>query len=116
MKTSKTNGRPRITDGSDKSCQLSIRYSHFQNEAVRRKARLANMPVTSFIREASLKAEVKPRITTEQMGELRNLRSIGNNLNQLTKLAYKNGFAEIIRELTEIKLYLDIVIHKIQKP
>jgi len=39
-----------------------------------------------------------------------------NNLNQLTKLAYKNGFAEIIRELTEIKLYLDIVIHKIQKP
>jgi len=58
------------------------------------KAKAAKLPRAEVVRRAVTGSRVVPRFTPEQVGWMRNLVGMGNNLNQLTKLAHQTGYAE----------------------
>ncbi len=60
--------------------------------ALKSKAKAAKLPVAQVARQAVIGCRIVPRFTPEQVGWMRNLVGIGNNLNQLTRLAHQRGY------------------------
>jgi len=58
------------------------------------KAKTAKLSRAEVVRRAVTGCQIVPRFTSEQVGWMRNLVGMGNNLNQLTKLAHQTGYAE----------------------
>ncbi len=63
--------------------------------ALKSKATGAKLPVAQVTRQAVIDCRIVSRFTPEQIGWMRNLVGMGNNLNQLTKLAHQAGYPEI---------------------
>ncbi|MDR2937042.1 MAG: MobC family plasmid mobilization relaxosome protein [Rikenellaceae bacterium] len=58
------------------------------------KARAAKLPRAEIVRRAVTGCRIVPRFTSEQAGWMRNLLGVGNNLNQLARLAHQAGYPE----------------------
>lgn len=93
-----------------------IRLSDAELERVQEKAEKVGMTVPSFLRELALKQTVhSPVIDKEGALEIgRQIRAIGNNLNQLTHLAHDGlpitGLDELRKELNALRLQLSSAI------
>ena len=59
------------------------------------KAADARMKIPEFARQATINGEVRPRLTPEDAGHIRQLSGMANNLNQLARQANKSGYEEI---------------------
>lgn len=81
---------------------VPIRLSDEEFERIKQKAEVAGVTVPSFLRELALKQKVQfPLIDRESAKELlKQLRGMGNNLNQLTKLAHQ-GISVVYLEEAE---------------
>ena len=78
-----------------KSETLMVRVTLPELMAIREKARLAGVTTSEWFRRAAREAQVVPRLSPEEMGYLRSLSGLANNLNQLTKLAHTSGLLGI---------------------
>ncbi len=63
--------------------------------ALKTKAKSAKLRIAEVVRRAVTGCRIVSRFTPEQIGWMRNLVGMGNNLNQLTKLAHQAGYPEI---------------------
>ena len=63
--------------------------------ALKTKAKAAKLRIAEVVRRAVTGCRIVSRFTPEQIGWMRNLVGMGNNLNQLTKLAHQAGYPEI---------------------
>ena len=83
--------------------------------ALKTKVKATKLPRAEVVRRAVTGCRITPRFTLEQAGWMRNLVGMGNNLNQLTKLAYQAGYPEIadqnrqvVKEISRtLKLFRD---------
>ena len=98
MKNQNKGGRPKLDSATKKSELISVRVTEIELATIQAKAEIASKSVSDLIREMALKGEVKAAILPEQMDEIRKLNGIGNNVNQLARLAHKYGYSDEIHQ------------------
>ncbi|QEM03141.1 MobC family plasmid mobilization relaxosome protein [Mucilaginibacter rubeus] len=85
---------------------VKVRLTATEHFMIGSKAREAGMRVSDWIRAAAKSARVVARLKPEDLQLMRMLSGLANNLNQLTKLAHRDGILSIARKadstLTEI--------------
>lgn len=73
-----------------------IRFNDVEYDHLKKQAKLSGLPVESLIRSLVMGIDVKP-VPPNQLGEiLRQLSAIGNNINQIARIA--NGTGRVSRE------------------
>jgi len=117
-------GRPRKSDARRKSRTVGVCFSEPEYYAVKHRADKAGLPVSIYCHDAILLGTVAETIKKEDLELLKQLSAMGNNLNQLTRLAHihgvkiiENNAVIILKNLIEIinKLSDDWKNHKRKK-
>ena len=88
-------GRPKKGAAEKLKYKVSFMLPTGDYLALKTKAKAAKLPRAEVIRRAVAGCRITPRFTSEQVGWMRNLVGMGNNLNQLTKLAHQAGYPNI---------------------
>ncbi len=89
-------GRPKKGAAEKLKYKVSFMLPTGDYLALKTKAKAAKLPRAEIIRRAVTGCRIVPRFTSEQVGWMRNLVGIGNNLNQLTRLAHQRGYDDHI--------------------
>jgi hypothetical protein len=87
-------GRPKKGAAEKLKYKVSFMLPTGDYLALKAKAKATKLPRAEVVRRAVTGCRIVPRFTSEQVGWMRNLVGMGNNLNQLTKLAHQTGYAE----------------------
>lgn len=93
-------GRP--PKRTKKSNHLMVRLTPNERFLIEGKAKQASMKPSEWFRQSAIKAKVVARLSPEDMRWLRTLQGMGNNLNQLTRQAYKDGLFTLARVCQEL--------------
>lgn len=97
-----------------RSVSLLIRFTPMEKLLIDGKAKKAGLKTSEWIRSAAKSARIVQRLTPEQLGYLKMLSGLANNLNQLTRLAHASGllslagqcralFADVKEVLTQLR-------------
>ena len=70
---------------------IVIRVTSTELMLIKGKAKEAGHTLSSWLRQASKRASIVARLSPADMGHLRMLAGVANNLNQMTHLAHKEG-------------------------
>ena len=82
--------------------------------SLKAKARSADINRSEFIRLCIRSSVVKQHLTSEQMGYIRQLSGMANNINQLAHRANAAGYSDVHRQCLSMNERLDNVIKKIE--
>jgi hypothetical protein len=88
-------GRPRKGAAEKLKYKVSFFLSTGDYLKLKADAKATKLPRAEIVRRAVMGRRIVSRFTPEQAGWMRNLIGMGNNLNQLTKLAHQAGYPEI---------------------
>lgn len=109
-KDPRKGGRPRKYQEGQEAPRATVRFSQIEYSRLLRQAQAGGLSVSDYCRQAALTGEVKAAIRPEVVPLLNELRAIGNNLNQLAKLARADGIRSIALKadglLNELKALL----------
>ena len=83
----KKGGRPKKSAVTRKDKTIAVCFSEPELYAVRHRAAKANLPLSVYCHDAILDGVIKEPLKKEELETLRSLSNMGNNLNQLTKIA-----------------------------
>ncbi|MDY9917462.1 MULTISPECIES: hypothetical protein [Proteiniphilum] len=83
----KKGGRPKKSPVHRKSKTIGVCFSEPELYAIRHRAKQANLPLSIYCHDAVLDGIIKEPLKKEELDVLRSLSNMGNNLNQLTKIA-----------------------------
>lgn len=103
---------------AERTEKITFRVTEKENIKIQKKAKKANMTISEYLRYTSLNKKI---IVIEDIKELtKELRGIGNNLNQLTILCHKGkitcpDISETKKKVTEIWHLLNSLTEKIKK-
>lgn len=86
---------------------VKVRLTTTERFLIESKARQAGMRISDWFREATLKAKVMTRMTTEDRRVLHMLAGMANNLNQLAKLAHTTGLLTIAIRCSSLLAEID---------
>ncbi len=89
-------GRPKIK--IKRESHAKIRLTATERMLYEKRAKDAGMSLSDFVRAATKSAKVIARLTVEDSKVMRMLAGLANNLNQLTKLAHRDGILTIARK------------------
>src|SRR5688572_5741225 len=89
----KKGGRP--AKRVKRSLTLVVRVTETERLLVEGKAQEAGMSVSAWFRAAAKKAVVVARLTPQELATLRTLSGLANNLNQLARLAHREGLLSV---------------------
>jgi hypothetical protein len=87
-------GRPKKGTAEKLKYKVSFFLQTGNYYALKSDAKAARLSIAEVARRAVKGRRIVPRFTPEQAGWMRNLVGMGNNLNQLTKLAHQAGYHE----------------------
>jgi hypothetical protein len=93
-KQRKKGGRPKKGAAEKLKYKVSFMLPTGDYLALKATAKAAKLPRAEVVRRAVTGCRIVARFTPEQVGWMRNLVGMGNNMNQLTKLAHQSGYAE----------------------
>ncbi len=82
-------GRPKKGAAEKLKYKVSFFLQTGDYYALKTKAKAAKLRIAEVVRRAVTGCRIVSRFTPEQIGWMRNLVGMGNNLNQLTKLAHQ---------------------------
>ncbi|MFV0418245.1 MAG: plasmid mobilization protein [Dysgonomonas sp.] len=100
-KNTRKKGRP--TKENDKlSISINLKLTKADFRTVKEKAEKLGITSTQYVREITLKGEIKSRFTLEELDLMRKLSGVANNLNQIAKQANKSGFSLVSVEVATI--------------
>jgi hypothetical protein len=98
-------GRPKVKVRREN--HVKVRLTATERFMMAAKAKDASMRLSDWIRAAARTAKVVARITKEDAQVLRMLAGLANNLNQLTKLAHRDGILSIARKCDALLIEID---------
>lgn len=102
-------GRPKKSDS--KTAVLVVRMTPEERAAIEQKAIQAGIKIGEWFRKAAENATIIPRFTVEEIGYLRSLAGLCNNLNQLARVANREGIGSLVMTLQaltkKVAAYLD---------
>lgn len=106
----KKGGRPKKNTLEKQQKVVSTKLSSPQYYAVKGRAKEANVSISEYVRQAVIDGKIIPRLSPEEMNLYKQLAGEARNLNQLAKLAHKEGLTNIVTKLTTlIQLFLFII-------
>jgi hypothetical protein len=94
---------------------IRIRLTATEKFLIENKAKAAGMRASNWIRTSAKTAKVVPRLTVEELGILRMLAGLANNLNQLTKLAHQQGILSVALKCRDILVEIDNALKYLNK-
>src|SRR5690349_15384487 len=103
-------GRPLKTVKKD--IRAAVRFSKAEYFIVQTKAGKAGLKVSAYIREVTINATVKPRLSDEDRQIARKLAGISNNANQLAKTAHKDGMLSALQYFETFKTAVDDFLNR----
>ncbi|WP_299760930.1 plasmid mobilization relaxosome protein MobC [uncultured Pontibacter sp.] len=106
----KKGGRP--NKRVKRSHTLVVRVTDTERLLITGKAREAGLSVSAWFRAAAKKAVVVARFRPEEAALLRMLSGLSNNLNQLTRLAHREGLLSVQGKCRQA---LDEINHTLQQ-
>jgi hypothetical protein len=106
----KTPGRGRPAKEEKKlSRSINLKLTEADFDTVAQKATSVGMKPTQYARKMVLDGEIKSRYTKEELDLRRKIAGMANNINQVARVANRDGFANAVvllidthRELTNI--------------
>lgn len=110
--TKHKGGRPRKLV---KRKVVSIRLNSKELLVVNNKAKKAGLKITVCIRQMSLKGKVISRLDEEEKQIVKQLVSMSNNLNQLTKRGHKEGFLKAVLVFEKYRNSFDELLQRIKR-
>ena len=108
----KKGGRP--TKKLKRELRITARFSKLEHYILQQKAGKAGINVSEFLRQAAITAKVSARLTEEERHIIRQLIGMANNLNQMAKVANKEGMGGIRLLLEGCLLQVNGIINKLQ--
>lgn len=105
----KKGGRPKKSPVIRKSKTIGVCFSEPELYAIKHRAGQAKLPLSIYCHDAVLDAKIVESVKKEDIEQLKGLSGMGNNLNQLLKLAHVHGLKmmennakNILEEFTKI--------------
>ncbi|MDR2911717.1 MAG: MobC family plasmid mobilization relaxosome protein [Alistipes sp.] len=92
MATRNKGGRPKKGAAEKLKYKVSFFLQTGDYYALKTDAKSARLSIAEVARRTVTGRRIVPRFTPEQVEWMRNLTGMGNNLNQLTKLAHQAGY------------------------
>ena len=89
----KKGGRP--PKKLKKELRITARFSKLEHYILQQKAGKAGINVSEFLRQTAITAKVTARLTEEERNIIRQLIGMANNLNQMAKVANREGMRSI---------------------
>ncbi|GAA0548163.1 plasmid mobilization protein [Chitinophaga japonensis] len=91
-----------------------VRFSRTDFFIVKEKARKARMRYTVYIRHMAIHGQVTARLSQEERQDFRQLSGMGNNLNQLAKIARRDGMLSAMVLFESYREQLDGILNRIR--
>jgi ketol-acid reductoisomerase len=98
-------GRPKVRVRREN--HVKVRLTATERFLIAAKAKDAGMRISDWIRAAARAAKVVARLKPEDLQIMRMLAGMANNLNQLTKLAHRDGLLTIARKCDGLMTEID---------
>ena len=99
----KSGGRPAKKRTDKQKKVVSTKLTELQYYAIKKRAGESGLPISEYVRQAVVSAEVIPRLNKQDADTIRKLAGEANNLNQLAHRANAGGFALVAVELVKLK-------------
>lgn len=109
----RTGGRPKKSESQRKKRIVSIRLSEPEYYAVKRRASLAKLTVSSYCHSAILESKIVEPVKKEEAELLRKLSGEANNLNQLAKQANNFRLFSLEKEIKNVLELFTGIINKL---
>ena len=98
-------GRPKMN--VRRELQVKVRLTATEHFMVAARAKEAGMKISDWFRAATKAARVVARLKPEDLQIMRMLTGMANNLNQLTKLAHRDGLLTVARKCDGLMIEID---------
>jgi hypothetical protein len=98
-------GRPK--KNIRREVHIKVRLTATEHFLIKTKAKEAGMRVSGWFRAAARTAKVIARLKPEDLRIMRMLAGLANNLNQLTKLAHRDGILTIAIKCGQLLVEID---------
>ena len=114
IKNRNIGGRPPKAPAEKKGYKITIKMDTEEYYTLKAKARDAGINRSEFIRHCIRSSVVKQHLTSEQMGYIRQLSGMANNVNQVAHRANAAGYPDVHRQCLSMNERLDNVIKMIE--
>ncbi len=108
----KKGGRP--TKKLKRELRITARFSKLEHYILQQKAGKAGINVSEFLRQAAITGKVSARLTEEERKVIRQLIGMANNLNQMAKVANREGMVSIRHLLQSCLQLIHDLLNKLQ--
>lgn len=98
-------GRPRVK--VRREVHIKVRLTATEQFMIAGRANEAGMRISDWFRAAAKAARVMARLKPEDLQIMRMLAGLANNLNQLTKLAHRDGLLTVARKCDGLMIEID---------
>lgn len=98
-------GRPKVS--IKRESHAKIRLTATERILYNGRAKVAGMSLSDFVRAAVKSSRVIARLSVEDMKIMRMMTGLANNLNQLTRLAHRDGLLSVARKCSEVLNEID---------
>lgn len=92
---------------------ISARISGIEYMALKKRAKDAGVSLSKFVRSVLLTGKVVQRISKSDTDILRKLSGEANNLNQLAKVANREGFKNVASEVINLRVIIVGIINQL---
>ena len=103
----KAGGRPAKSRIDKQKRVVSTKLTELQYYAIKKRAGESGLPVSEYVRQAVVSAEITPRLNRQDADTIR------NNINQLAHRANAGGFALVAVELVKLKNRIIEIINQL---
>ena len=109
----KKGGRPKKSPVALKSKTIGVCFSEPELYTIKYRADRAGLPLSIYCHDAVLNALIIESVKKEDLELLKEISAIGNNLNQLTKLAHNQGAFSLESAIRMVLKYILKIINKL---
>ena len=106
-------GRPAKSRIDKQKRVVSTKLTELQYYAIKKRAGESGLPVSEYVRQAVVSAEITPRLNRQDADTIRKLAGEANNINQLAHRANAGGFALVAVELVKLKNRIVEIINQL---
>lgn len=107
----KKGGRPKKTFGQKKTYRINIKLITEDYYSLLDKVKKSGVNLSDFVRDCLKKGYVRERLSVEQVGYIRQLSGIANNLNQLARRANRENYSSVDSECRLLSEQIDKVLN-----
>ena len=111
-KSTKKAGRPAKAIKKDiRACVRLTRSEHF---IIKQKAAQAGVKPSVYLRQTAINARILPRLTEEEVHDVRQLIGMSNNMNQVAKICHRDGLLEALSYFENYRNRVDNLLSKLK--